>query len=106
MQARMSARFGHDFSSIRIHTDGWAGDAAAALRANAYTHGSDIVFGAGRYAPGSPETERLLAHELTHVVQQDRFGPGEQGRVSDKGDASEREAGQQSMRAPAAALGS
>jgi hypothetical protein len=90
--AEMSAKFGHDFSSIRIHTDSRAGEAAGAMGANAYALGGDIVFGAGKYNPGSRETERLLAHELTHVVQQAQFGPGDWGRTSLQGDASEREA--------------
>jgi hypothetical protein len=90
--AEMSARFGHDFSQIRIHTDHRAAESAGALGANAYALGGDIVFGAGKYNPGSRETERLLAHELTHVVQQSRSGPGDWGRASAKGDASEREA--------------
>lgn len=69
-----------------------ATETASALGANAFAIGTDIVFGEGRYRPGSRDTERTLAHELTHVVQQDRFGPGDPGRRSDRGDASEREA--------------
>jgi hypothetical protein len=90
--AEMSAKFGHDFSQIRIHTDSRAGEAAGAMGANAYALGGDIVFGAGKYNPGSRETERLLAHELTHVVQQSQSGMGDWGRASAKGDASELEA--------------
>jgi hypothetical protein len=90
--AEMSAKFGHDFSQVRIHTDHRAGDAAEAMGANAYALGGDIVFGAGQYNPGSRETDRLLAHELTHVVQQAQFGPGDWGRTSGRSDASEREA--------------
>src|SRR5947209_1772202 len=70
IQARMSARFGHDFSQVRIHTDSEAAEAAQAVGAKAYTRGEDIVFNEDRYAPGSREGDRLLAHELTHVVQQ------------------------------------
>jgi hypothetical protein len=88
----MGARFGHDFSQVRVHTDARAGDEAEAFGANAYTLGSDIVFGAGQWTPGSPTTERLLAHELTHVVQQAQSGPGDPQRVSRRWDASEREA--------------
>lgn len=91
-QNEMSAQFGHDFSQVRIHTDRDAQQSAHALGANAYAHGSDIIFGTGKYTPGSPETERLLAHELTHVVQQERWGGGDWGRQSHRGDASEREA--------------
>jgi hypothetical protein len=90
--AEMSAKFGHDFSQVRIHTDHRAGDAAEAMGANAYALGGDIVFGAGQYNPGSRETDQMLAHELTHVVQQSRFGIGDWGRTSQSGDASEREA--------------
>jgi len=66
----MEPRFGHDFSRVRIHTDGAAARSAAALHARAYTLGHDLVFGAGRYAPATDEGRRLLAHELVHVVQQ------------------------------------
>jgi Domain of unknown function (DUF4157) len=68
-------RFGHDFSEVRVHTDGKAAESARAVNAQAYTVGSDVVFGTGRYAPGSAEGTRLLAHELTHVVQQVWSGP-------------------------------
>lgn len=92
-QREMSARFGHDFSQVRVHTDARAEESAGALGANAFTLGSDIVFGAGKFVPGSSDTERLLAHELTHVVQQAQWGgPGDWGRLSQRGDASEREA--------------
>jgi outer membrane protein OmpA-like peptidoglycan-associated protein len=63
-------RFGQDFSSVRVHTDGAAPAAARAVNARAYTLGSDIVFASGAYAPDSADGRRLLAHELTHVVQQ------------------------------------
>jgi len=63
-------RFGRDFSQVRVHADGEAAVAARAVNARAYTVSSDIVFGAGEYSPRTPEGQRLLAHELTHVVQQ------------------------------------
>jgi hypothetical protein len=66
----MESRFGHDFSGVRIHTDEKAAASARALNASAYAVGREIVFGEGRYAPESSEGRRLLAHELTHVVQQ------------------------------------
>jgi hypothetical protein len=66
----MDSRFGHDFSHVRVHTDQRAAQSADAVAAHAYTVGADVVFGAGRYAPESGEGRRLLAHELTHVVQQ------------------------------------
>jgi hypothetical protein len=59
-----------DFSRVRVHTDPLAAESARAVNALAYTVGSDVVFGAGQYAPGSASGRRLLAHELTHVVQQ------------------------------------
>ena len=66
----MESRFEHDFSQVRVHTDETAADAAQALHANAFTVGRDIVFGEGKFAPNSTEGQRLLAHELTHSVQQ------------------------------------
>jgi len=65
-------RLGHDFSQVRIHTDSYAGETARAVNAQAFTLGHDIVFGAGRYAPETTAGKSLLAHELTHVVQQQR----------------------------------
>jgi hypothetical protein len=70
VREEMEARFGHDFSSVRVHTDGGAAESARAVNANAYTVGSDVVFGPGRYAPATYEGSRLLAHELAHTVQQ------------------------------------
>jgi hypothetical protein len=69
-RAFFEPRFGYDFSRVRIHSGGKAGEAARAINALAYTVGPHIVFGAGQYAPGSTEGNRLLAHELTHTVQQ------------------------------------
>jgi len=66
----MEPRFGYDFSDVRIHTGGLAARSAEAVEAQAFTVGSDIVFGWGRFAPSTPEGRTLLAHELTHVVQQ------------------------------------
>jgi hypothetical protein len=66
----MERRFGHDFSQVKIHADGAAGQSARAVNAQAYTVGSDIVFGTGQFAPATHAGRRLLAHELTHVIQQ------------------------------------
>ena len=66
----MEQRFGHDFSRVRVHTDSVAGQSADDVNALAYTVGRNIAFGAGRFAPETQEGRRLLAHELTHVVQQ------------------------------------
>jgi hypothetical protein len=72
-------RFGRDFSGVRVHTGGEAADSARGLRARAFTLGSDIVFGPGHYAPQTGDGQRLLAHELTHVVQQGGAVAGERG---------------------------
>jgi hypothetical protein len=69
-RAFMEPRFGRDFGHVRVHADGGAARSARAINAVAYTVGSDIVFGAGRYAPHTAEGRRLLAHELTHTIQQ------------------------------------
>lgn len=61
---------GFDFSTVRVHADPRAAESARTMNAAAYTVGRDIVFGAGRYAPDTAVGKRLLAHELTHVVQQ------------------------------------
>jgi hypothetical protein len=66
----MESRLPSDFSDVRIHSDAPAADSAAALQANAYTTGRDIYFARGKYAPASNEGKRLLAHELTHTLQQ------------------------------------
>jgi len=66
----MEHRFGADFSGVRVHADSAAGDSARDVSAQAYTVGRDIVFAAGRFAPETQAGRRLLAHELTHVVQQ------------------------------------
>lgn len=70
----MEQRFGHDFSRVRVHSDGTAGQSAREVNANAYTAGHNIVFGASQFAPATREGRRLLAHELTHVIQQGRGG--------------------------------
>lgn len=69
-RAFMEGRFGHDFSDVRVHADERAAESARAVDALAYTVGRDIVFGAGQYAPRTGVGRRLLAHELTHAVQQ------------------------------------
>ena len=72
LQRDMGQRFGHDFSRVRVHTDAAAERSARDVNANAYTVGHNIVFGARQFAPGTHEGRRLIAHELTHVVQQSR----------------------------------
>lgn len=66
----MGPQFGHDFSQVRVHFDGPAAESAKAVNALAYTVGRHVVFNTGRYAPRNSNGRRLLAHELTHVVQQ------------------------------------
>ena len=69
-RAFMEPRFGHSFSAVRVHTDSAAADSAAQLHARAYTVGTDVVFGAGQFQPETEPGRTLLAHELTHVIQQ------------------------------------
>lgn len=71
----MEARFGHDFSKVRVHADARAAESARAVNAQAYTVGGNVVFGAGRFVPGTHAGKSLLAHELTHVVQQGAGSP-------------------------------
>jgi hypothetical protein len=70
----MEARLGADFGDVRIYSDARASESARSVQANAYTVGNDVVFQSGKYAPESDSGKRMLAHELTHVVQQ-RSGP-------------------------------
>jgi hypothetical protein len=67
-------RLNHDFSKVRVHTDNKAAESARNINARAFTHGTDVTFGAGQYAPETTNGKRLLAHELAHVVQQSRRG--------------------------------
>src|SRR6185436_815942 len=75
-RAFMEQRFGHDFSNVRVHTDARAAESARSINALAYTSGRDVVFGAGQHATPTSEGKRLLAHELTHVIQQSATAPG------------------------------
>ena len=70
-RAFFEPRFGRDFSQVRVHTDA---ESARAVNAKAYTLGRDVVFGEGQYALGTSEERKLLAHELTHVLQQENKG--------------------------------
>lgn len=69
----MEQRFGHDFSQVRIHTDASAARSAELLRADAYTFGTHIAFANARFLPGTEYGNRLMAHELTHTIQQARL---------------------------------
>lgn len=70
VRALFEPRFGVDFGPVRVHANARAADAAREVNARAFTLGRDIVFGAGQYQPDTAAGQRLLAHELTHVVQQ------------------------------------
>lgn len=96
-RSSMESAFGRSFSDVRVHTDDKASASADAVGANAYTVGNDVVFKSGQFNPGSPEGQKTLAHELTHVVQQSKgpvSGTPSAGgiAVSDPGDSFEREA--------------
>ncbi len=69
-RAYFEPRFGRSFDAVRIHTGPEATSTSQAIQAKAFAYGSDIAFGQGQFAPGTVEGRRLLAHELTHVVQQ------------------------------------
>jgi hypothetical protein len=79
----MERRFGHNFSKVMVHPGAEAGQSAREIKASAYTVGEDIVFGAGQFAPGTYEGRRLIAHELTHVVQQEKGSVGLQRQPQD-----------------------
>jgi hypothetical protein len=112
-RADMETRFGQDFGDVRVHTDGAAHESAKSVSAQAYTVGSNIVFQRDKYDPSSEGGKHMLAHELTHVVQQ-RSGPvdgtdsGGGVKVSDPSDRFEREAvanADRLMSSPAPAAG-
>lgn len=103
VRADMEARLGADFSDVRVHSDTAAHESARAVGAHAYTVGSDVVFQHGRYDPSSQAGRTMLAHELTHVIQQ-RSGPvdgtatGDGVQVSDPSDRFERAAAENADR--------
>ncbi len=75
VRAFFEPRLGYDFSQVRVHTGGSAAKISREINAQAFTLGNDIVFGTGQYAPGTTAGQRLLAHELTHVIQQRHAPP-------------------------------
>lgn len=91
-RAFMAQRFDHDFSGVQIHADERAAQLAEGMGAEAYTVGSHVSFGRGRFAPGQAQGRELLAHELAHVVQQSRSGKAEHGARSSQGDTLEAQA--------------
>jgi hypothetical protein len=76
VKERMEERFGADLADVRVHTGQQAAASASSVQAHAYTVGNEIVFNDGYYDPATPGGDRVLAHELTHVLQQ-RSGPVE-----------------------------
>lgn len=70
LRQELEQKFGYDFSQVRVHSDLAATQSAQEVSARAYTAGPNIVFGAGQFKPGTQEGRRLIAHELTHVIQQ------------------------------------
>src|SRR5215471_9901090 len=71
-RAFFEPRFGYDFSKVRVHTGARAAESAKAVHARAYTVGHEVVFASGQFSTQSSEGRELLAHELTHTVQQSR----------------------------------
>jgi hypothetical protein len=69
-RAFMESRFGHDFSDVRVHTDGNAAKSAASVKARAFTVGHHVIFGSSQYSPNSEAGRKVVTHELTHVIQQ------------------------------------
>lgn len=92
VRTKMEHAFGHDFAGVRVHTNAQAEQAAQAISAHAFTTGRDIYFNRGQYAPSSPDGEKLLIHELTHVVQHDEGRLSGQSGVSQPTDPTEKEA--------------
>jgi hypothetical protein len=78
IRGQMETGFGHDFSSVKIHTGDYAAQMSRDLNARAFTVGNDIYFNRGEYQPGTQSGQHLLAHELTHTVQQ---GSGANGLI-------------------------
>ena len=83
-RALVEPRFGYDFSQVRVRTDAKAAESARAVNALAYTAGRDVVFGVEQYAPGMIYGRKLLAHELTHVMQQQGQSHLNQGLIQRK----------------------
>jgi hypothetical protein len=98
-RAFFEPRFGRDFSAVRVHTGALAASSARAVSAEAYTVGRNIVFRQGAFEPGADRGRRLLAHELTHVVQQGAAPPAPDGGAHDAAAPRAATAGGQAQRA-------
>lgn len=94
VRAQMEPAFGADFSGVRVHADAQADDLNRSLSARAFTTGQDVFFKQGAYNPGSSGGQELLAHELTHVVQQNGDEVRAKLTVGAPGDRYEQEADQ------------
>lgn len=92
VQEHASSALGDAFGDVRVHTDSLASALARSVEARAFTTGSDIFFASGEFRPQSPSGRELIAHELTHVVQQRGAPTTGDMVVSEPGDALEREA--------------
>jgi len=87
IRERMEGAFGADFSGVRVHTDGTSDQLNQSIQAKAFTTGQDVFFRKGAYEPGSRGGQELLAHELTHVVQQNGEAVQRHGARIEKGQA-------------------
>lgn len=96
----MEPRLGADLSGVTVSTSSASSQAASALGARAFTVGSDIHFGSGEYAPGTKEGDRLLAHELTHVVQGRQAGVQRKAEAGAEAEAQAEQDGGQQARDP------
>lgn len=92
VREQMAGAYGDSFHDVRVHTDQLAGALARSVQARAFTTGADIFFDGSAFDPGSAPGRELIAHELAHVVQQRGTPTSGELRVSEPGDALEREA--------------
>lgn len=101
VRATVEPAFGRDFSQVRVHTDAKAAESAQAVNALAYTVGNQVVFGEGQYQPQTEKGRHLIAHELTHTIQQASVTPGASTRgdlqIGEAHDAYEQEADRQAL---------
>ena len=106
VQTQMTQAFGHDFSDVRIHTSSESDSLNRQLGAKAFTTGQDIFFREGAYTPNASSGQELIAHELTHVVQQSTgivHGDGNRMVVNAPGDAFEQQADEVAQKATSSA---
>jgi hypothetical protein len=92
VRGRFAPKLGDDLRDVRVHTDSTADSLARSVSARAFVTGNDVFFAEGQYRPATPDGDRLLAHELTHVVQQRGAPASGPLTVSQPGDVLERDA--------------